>query len=44
MKLGVPIFTTDDSIRIDGLAREVGARGFESLFLDQYVTLVRRYS
>ena len=36
MKLGVVMFNTDYSIRIDELAREVEGRGFESLFLPEH--------
>lgn len=36
MELGVTIFPTDYSIRIDELAREVEARGFESLFVPEH--------
>src|SRR5215813_967249 len=36
MHIGVCIFATDYAIRIDGLAREVGARGFESLFVPEH--------
>ena len=33
MKIGICMFATDYAIRIDDLAREVEARGFESLFV-----------
>jgi probable F420-dependent oxidoreductase len=36
MKLGVSIFATDESIRIDELARAAEERGFESLFLPEH--------
>jgi probable F420-dependent oxidoreductase len=36
MKFGVSMFTTDFSMRIDNLAREVEARGFESLWLPEH--------
>jgi len=36
MKFGVSIFNTDFSIRIDELAREIEARGFESLWLPEH--------
>jgi len=36
MKFGVSIFNTDDSIRIDELARALEARGFESLWLPEH--------
>ena len=36
MHLGVTMFTTDYSMRIDDLAREVEARGFESLFVPEH--------
>ena len=36
MKLGVVMFNTDYSIRIDELARAVEERGFESLFLPEH--------
>jgi probable F420-dependent oxidoreductase len=36
MKLGVSMFNTDYSIRIDDLAREVEARGLESLWLPEH--------
>lgn len=36
MKFGVSIFNTDYSMRIDDLAREVEARGFESLWLPEH--------
>ena len=36
MKLGVSIFPTDTSIRPDDLAREVEARGFESLWFPEH--------
>jgi alkanesulfonate monooxygenase SsuD/methylene tetrahydromethanopterin reductase-like flavin-dependent oxidoreductase (luciferase family) len=36
MKIGVMIFNTDYAIRIDELAREAEARGFESLFLPEH--------
>ena len=36
MKLGVFIFATDYAMRIDDLAREVEARGFESLFVPEH--------
>ena len=36
MKLGVCIFATDYAMRIDDLAREVEARGFESLFVPEH--------
>ena len=36
MKIGVRMFNTDYSIRIDELAREVEARGFESLWLPEH--------
>ena len=36
MKLGVFMFATDYAMRIDDLAREVEARGFESLFVPEH--------
>ena len=36
MKLGICMFATDYAIRIDDLAREVEARGFESLFVPEH--------
>ena len=36
MHIGVCIFATDYAIRIDELAREVEARGFESLFVPEH--------
>lgn len=36
MKLGLLIFATDYSIRMDDLAREVEARGYESLFVPEH--------
>ena len=36
MKIGVVMFNTEYSIRIDELAREVEGRGFESLFLPEH--------
>ncbi|MGD0264646.1 MAG: hypothetical protein ABSD47_06755 [Candidatus Methylomirabilota bacterium] len=36
MKLGVSMFNTDYSIRIDDLAREAEARGFESLWVPEH--------
>lgn len=36
MKFGVSMFNTDYSIRIDDLAREVEARGFESLWVPEH--------
>ena len=36
MKLGICIFATDYAMRIDDLAREVEARGFESLFVPEH--------
>ena len=36
MKIGVVMFNTEYSIRIDELAREVEERGFESLFLPEH--------
>ena len=36
MKFGVAMFNTDYSIRIDDLAREVEARGFESLWVPEH--------
>jgi len=36
MKFGVAMFNTDYSMRIDHLAREVEARGFESLWLPEH--------
>ncbi len=36
MKLGVSMFNTDYSIRIDELAHEVEARGFESLWVPEH--------
>ena len=36
MKLGVFMFATDHAMRIDDLAREVEARGFESLFVPEH--------
>ena len=36
MKLGVRMFSTDYAIRTDELAREVEARGFESLWLPEH--------
>lgn len=36
MKLGIYIFATDYTIRIDELAREAEARGFESLFVPEH--------
>jgi probable F420-dependent oxidoreductase len=36
MNIGVMTFNTDYAIRIDELAREVEARGFESLFLTEH--------
>jgi hypothetical protein len=36
MKIGVSIFNTDYSIRIDELARALEARGFESLWLSEH--------
>jgi alkanesulfonate monooxygenase SsuD/methylene tetrahydromethanopterin reductase-like flavin-dependent oxidoreductase (luciferase family) len=36
MQLGVNMFNTDYSIRIDELAREVEARGFESLWVPEH--------
>jgi probable F420-dependent oxidoreductase len=36
MKLGVAMFNTDYSMRIDDLAREVEARGFESLWVPEH--------
>ena len=39
MKRGVSIFNTDYSIRIDELARALGWRGFESLWLPEHTHL-----
>ncbi len=36
MKLGICMFATDYAIRVDDLAREVEARGFESLFVPEH--------
>ena len=36
MKYGVFQFSTDYAIRIDDLARETEARGFESLFVPEH--------
>jgi probable F420-dependent oxidoreductase len=36
MDIGVTMFSTDYSMRIDDLAREVEARGFESLFVPEH--------
>ena len=36
MKIGICMFATDYAIRIDDLAREVEARGFESLFVPEH--------
>jgi probable F420-dependent oxidoreductase len=36
MHLGVTMFVTDYSIRVDDLAREAEARGFESLFVTEH--------
>jgi len=36
VKLGICMFATDYAIRIDDLAREVEARGFESLFVPEH--------
>jgi probable F420-dependent oxidoreductase len=36
MDLGITIFPTQDSIRIDELAREAEGRGFESLFVPEH--------
>ena len=36
MKIGVFIFATDYAMRIDALAKEVEARGFESLFVPEH--------
>ena len=36
MKLGICMFATDYALRIDDLAREVEARGFESLFVPEH--------
>jgi alkanesulfonate monooxygenase SsuD/methylene tetrahydromethanopterin reductase-like flavin-dependent oxidoreductase (luciferase family) len=36
MKYGVFQFSTDYTIRIDDLARETEARGFESLFVPEH--------
>ena len=36
MHIGVCIFATDYAIRIDELAREAEARGFESLFVPEH--------
>src|ERR1700682_3496879 len=43
MHIGVCIFATDYAIRIDELAREAEARGFESLFVPEHTHIpVRR--
>ena len=36
MKIGVSMFATDFAMRIDALAREAEARGFESLFVPEH--------
>ena len=36
MHIGICIFATDYAIRIDELAREAEARGFESLFVPEH--------
>ena len=36
MKIGVSMFATDYAMRIDALAREAEARGFESLFVPEH--------
>ena len=36
MRLGICMFATDYAIRVDDLAREVEARGFESLFVPEH--------
>ena len=36
MDIGLCIFATDYAIRIDELAREAEARGFESLFVPEH--------
>ena len=36
MKIGICMFATDYAMRIDDLAREVEARGFESLFVPEH--------
>ena len=36
MKIGIYIFATDYTIRIDELAREAEARGFESFFVPEH--------
>ena len=36
MKIGISLFATDYAIRIDELAREAEARGFESLFVPEH--------
>lgn len=36
MKIGIYIFATDYTIRIDELAREAEQRGFESLFIPEH--------
>ena len=36
MRLGICMFATDYAIRVDDLAREVEARGFESLFIPEH--------
>ena len=36
MQVGVCIFATDYAIRIDELARETEARGFESLWVPEH--------
>ena len=36
MHIGVCMFATDYAIRIDELAREAEARGFESLFVPEH--------
>ena len=39
MHIGVCIFATDYAIRIDELAREAEARGFESLWVPEHTHL-----
>ena len=36
MKIGVSMFATDFAMRVDALAREAEARGFESLFMPEH--------
>jgi len=42
MKYGVFQFSTDYAIRIDDLAREAEARGFESLFVPEHTHIPAR--